>query len=99
MQRISVLERYWVKTVGYLEIAKGEASEAKKRANEAEEKVRRDVEMAVRRYRQTKVFCQEADSNYLAGFNECRATIMRAHPKIDFSFITSATNTQLDPNF
>ena len=57
------------------------------------------MEMAVRRYHRTKAFCREADSNYLAGLNKCRATIMKANPEIDFGFITSATNTQPDPHF
>ena len=93
------MERDWVKTVDDLEVAKGEASSTMKRAEEAEEKAKRDMEMAVRRYRRTKAFCREADSNYLAGLNECRATIMKVHPEIDFSFITSATKTQSNPNF
>ena len=85
--------------MGDLEITKGEASDAKKRADETEEKVRRDMQIAIHRYRQTKSFRCEADSNYLEGLNECRATIMKAHPEIDFSFIASATNTQPYPNF
>ena len=56
-------------------------------------------DMTVYRYRKTKAFHQEADANYLAVLNECRAIIMRAHPGIDFSFIASATKTQPDPNF
>ena len=85
--------------MGDLEITKGEVSDAKKRVDEAKEKTRCDIEMPVHRYRRTKSFRREANSNYLAGLNECRATIMKAHPEIDFSFITSATNTQPDPNF
>ena len=93
------MQRDWEKTVGDLEIAKGEVSDAKKRVDEVEARVRHDIEMAVYRYRRTKSFHREAYSNYLAGLNECRETIMKAHPEIDFSFIASATNTQLDPNF
>ena len=74
-------------------------SSAAKKFDEVEEKAKRDVDMTIRRYRRTKAFCREADANYLAGRNECRATIMKANPEIDFCFITSATKTQPDPNF
>ena len=93
------MERDWTKTVGALEIAKGEASNAMKRAEEAEEKAKQDVKMAIRRYRRTKAFRREADANYLARLNECRAKIMKANLGVDFSFITSVTKTQLNPNF
>ena len=82
-----------------MEIAKGEVASSAKRVDKAEEKAKCDVEMAVRQYMKTKAFQREADANYLAGLKECRAMIMKAHPKLDFSFIASATKTQPDPNF
>ena len=88
-----------MKTVDDLDIAKGEVSSSTKRAEEAEEKARRDVDMAVRRYKRTKAFRREADVNYLVGLNECRATIMKAHPEVDFTFIASAIKTAPYPNF
>ena len=76
-----------------MEVPKGEASSATKRVEEVKEKAKRDMEMAVRRFRRMKAFHLEADSNYLAGLNECRTTIMKTHLEIDFSFIAFATNT------
>ena len=93
LQRISVLERDWTKMIGDLEVAKGQALDERKKAEEAEEKVKRDVEMAVRCYKRMKAFHREADSNYLTGLNECRAAITTFHLEMDFNFIVSSTNT------
>ena len=55
--------------------------------------------MAILRYRRTKVFHRETNAYYFTGLNECRAIIIKANPGVDFSFITSETKTQSDPNF
>ena len=59
-----------------LEASREEIDALKAQLAEAKTKGEEVVDMAIRRHWRSTAFRRELDSNYLAGLNECRVTIM-----------------------